>query len=534
MTTLNSDGANLKGEAFADRLREICRELPPIKALDDLKYRRILIPGIIGGEIQFTLLTLLGHALRMRGAEVVGLCCDAFLPACTLRKIDHYESACHRWCYKNVGSYMEAARFPYRWYSEFVSEEEKAQFLQEAGKVSGTTLEEYEWQGIFLGLQVKRSIESFFKVGQYDSSCPEMVAKGREMLAAAMCMVTVGHRVIDEYNIDKVFMEDGMKVDWGVIREVARSRGIPVDVLLGSSRGATIMAEHDSDQGRSDPVPLWAKWKELPLTESQEKELDEYYLARASKPYEDQDWRAWSLLDDEREVLERIGIPAERTGMIFSMYPNLSFDAGVTTIKPTYETAAEWVKETIRFFEKHPDHQLIVKIHPAEGYREVQDPMDRYLAEHCGVLPENVHVIPHDTELSAHDVMKISDIVMVYTSTVGIEAAYCGKAIINVGGGWHAGRGLSMDVDNPTDYYELLDKICAGRLVPETSHELGRRYAYAVFFRSAMPLHFFRSSYPNMNQLCLAGLADLQPGMDRTVDAICRGVLCDHMFVLEE
>ena len=68
----------LKGASFTRRVREICRVLPEPDASADLKYRRILIPGLLGGEIQFSLLGFLGHAMRLRGAHVTALLCDAF------------------------------------------------------------------------------------------------------------------------------------------------------------------------------------------------------------------------------------------------------------------------------------------------------------------------------------------------------------------------------------------------------------------------------------------------------------------------
>ncbi|MHC4090573.1 MAG: hypothetical protein ACYSVY_09910, partial [Planctomycetota bacterium] len=169
----------LKGAEFTARVAEICAAVPEASPLPDLKYRRILIPGMLGGEYQFALLGFVAHALRMRGADVTGLLCDELLPACTVKKVDHHESACRRWCYKNSGPFVRAARLPHRWYSEFITQEERRECAQTADSVPADRLKEYEWRGIPLGIHVDRSIASYFKVGKFDLDNPEMVAQGR-------------------------------------------------------------------------------------------------------------------------------------------------------------------------------------------------------------------------------------------------------------------------------------------------------------------------------------------------------------------
>ncbi len=533
---MQNEGTNipiLKGREFADRVRQICAELPEVRPIENLQYRRILIPGMIGGEVQFTLLAFIGHALRMRGAEVTALCCDEFLPACTLRKANHKESACKRWCFKNIGSFLEAARIPYRWYSEFISQKEKEQFIREASNVSAKELEKYVFEEIPLGMHVRRSVESYFKVGRFNPKDAEMLAKGREFLASGMCLVHIGNRFIDAYGIEKLFMEDGRKIDWGVMREVARSRGIPVDYFPGSTRGRAYLAKHECGAEESDPIPLWDKWKNTPLNEAQTKQLDMYFRERVSKPFEDQNWEYLNPLNDVAEIRRRLDIP-DNVGKVFSMYPNVSYDAGVTTTNPTYYTAAEWVVETIRYFVEHPEHHLVIKIHPGEGYYGVQDPTDRYIQEHVAELSANIHVLSHDTHLTAFDVIKASDVILVYTSTVGIEAAYLGKPVINAGGGWHAGRGFSTDVQTPEAYFQALKEACLGRFQVKSDQELGRRYAYAAFFRSALPINFYTAMIPDLKEIHLTSLYDLVPGRDRSLDVICKGILSDGVFALDD
>ena len=115
MTTQAPTIPILKGPAFAERLAEVCHDgLPAIRRLPDLRYERILIPHLVGGELPYALHGVIGQALRMRGAEVTALVCDSFLPACVSRKVDHYESACTRWCHRNAEPFARAMGLPCR------------------------------------------------------------------------------------------------------------------------------------------------------------------------------------------------------------------------------------------------------------------------------------------------------------------------------------------------------------------------------------------------------------------------------------
>ena len=71
----------LKGPTYTARLRQICGGELPIQPLEGIRYQRILIPGITGGELHWAMMGLLGQALRIRGAEVTALLCDSQQPS---------------------------------------------------------------------------------------------------------------------------------------------------------------------------------------------------------------------------------------------------------------------------------------------------------------------------------------------------------------------------------------------------------------------------------------------------------------------
>ena len=529
MTTTQAP-AILKGPAFASRLGEVSREPIIREPLADSKYSNILIPGLLGGEVQFALLGLTGQALRIRGAVVTALMCDQFLPACTLRKVEHHQSACTRWCHRNAEPFARALKLPHRWYSEFLSADDKRRCDQVADDLADDQLVRLEYDGLALGPLIRASIESYFKVGRFDPGDPTMVQMGRELARAALYLAVIGDRALDELKIDKVLMEDGRKIDWGVIRAVALRRGIPVDVMQWGLRGFSIRVEPNRPGAAVVSMPLWSRWRDQPLTAVEERRLDEYLTRRASVPYEYRD--SVRRVTDPAETRTTAGLPAALTGPTFALFSNVSFDAPRNRTIAAFQTAIEWIVATVRFFESWPDHQLIVKAHPDEACTGVRDPILPALRAAVDPLPVNVCLIGPETSVAAHSVIGLADVVLAYTSTTAVEATALGKPVILVGGGIHSGRGATMDVATPQAYEALLESICRGDLVPEVSLELARRYAYSIFFRANIPVRCFGIRGLDVEALHIQSLNDLAPGRDPSMDVVCQGILRDEPIVL--
>jgi hypothetical protein len=266
------------------------------------------------------------------------------------------------------------------------------------------------------------------------------------------------------------------------------------------------------------------------LTGDQNRKLDEYLARRDKVPYEfkGEEWQG--RVSQPQRVRNMLGLPERPAGLVFAMFPNVGFDAGKTKQAPAFDYAGEWVIETIRWFSRRPEHTLIVKIHPGEHHREARDPLLTLLHEHFDVMPPNVKVIAPSTDITAQSVVKLADAALVYTSTVAAEAVGLGKPVILVGGGRHGGHSVTLDVASQSEYFDLLDAVCDGRQTLESPGDMGRRYAYAVFFRADIPINHFRMLDINIAELTINDLADLLPGRDPCMDVMCRGVLCDDLY----
>ena len=521
----------LKGPTFTARLAQIFHGELPIEPLEGSKYKRILIPGLTGGELHFSILGFIAQALRIRGADVTALMCDEVLPACTLRKADHVESACTRWCHRNSPCFAEAMNLPHRWYSAFLSDKHKRDCQAFAAGWSLNDLPSLEYRGIALGELVIVSLESYFKVGGVDWRKPEVTRKAHDFLLAALYLTEISLRALKELRIDKVLLDDGKKTDWGVMRAAARHLGIPVDVINIGIRGTSVRFTLDRPGCSAASMPGWDRWQHQPLTDVEEQQLDAYLLRRECVPYE-YSQEMWNTAPvSSVQARQQLKLPAAIDGKVFAMFPNLGFDAGKTRSGAVaFTSPAEWVITTAEIFRDHPQHHLILKAHPAEHHRQASDSILQILRESVDVLPANIHLVEATSHLTAKSIVELADIVIVYTSTVAVEAAAIGKPVVLVGGGWNAGRGIATDVTSPQQYFDLLEQIMSGRYTPPASETIGRRYAYSLFFRNDIPINHFCMEDFHISAITIDSAAELCPGVDPSMDVICRGILFDEPF----
>ena len=72
--------------------------------------------------------------------------------------------------------------------------------------------------------------------------------------------------------------------------------------------------------------------------------------------------------------------------------------------------------------------------------------MERELATRLGRLPANVILVPPDQPLSSYGLLAVSDLVLGYTTTVGLEAAVRGIPVAVAAETHYRGRGFTTDI----------------------------------------------------------------------------------------
>jgi len=179
----------------------------------------------------------------------------------------------------------------------------------------------------------------------------------------------------------------------------------------------------------TEPV---ARWEDLPWRPHLETELMDYLKSR---------WQGtndWIWFHERPE--EGLDYISRETGVDFSkpiigLLTNVIWDAQLHYRSNAFRNQLEWVMQTIGYFAKRPELQLIIRIHPAEirGMVPSRQPVAEEIRRAYPSLPPNVFVIPPESKVSTYAVMERCDSVIIYNTKTGIEISSMGIRVIVAG-----------------------------------------------------------------------------------------------------
>ena len=123
-------------------------------------------------------------------------------------------------------------------------------------------------------------------------------------------------------------------------------------------------------------------------------------------------------------------------------------------------------------------------------------------------LPAHIHLIKPEDKVNTYDLVEITDIGLVYTTTVGMEMAMSGIPTIVVGKTHYRNRGFTIDPESYVNYYKLLGSLLENpkeNRLKADQIELAWKYAYHFFFDfpKPFPWHLVRmwEDYKQQNLL---------------------------------
>jgi hypothetical protein len=348
----------------------------------------------------------------------------------------------------------------------------------------------------------------------------------RDFQVAAEGVAAAFERIVDRLAPDTVFAVNGLFAPEDAMRSVAAQRGLPVVTYEIAPRKDALIFGRECAAPDMGMDGLADDQATRPLSTREAAALDALLEARVSGESAHERYFGESLQHEGETV--RAALQLRGGGRILSAFTNLSWDTALLGKDVAFESQFAWLAETCRIVASHEEATLVIRIHPAEGRWGTAQPVQRELAGRLGDLPRNVIVVPPDQPLSSYGLLALSDVVLCYTTTVGLEAAVRGIPVAVAGETHYRGRGFTSDIASLAD----LEHVIADPL-PMTPQqiELARRYAFAFFFRLMIPFRHVGSDRGRLTHVPRSA-DELMPGRDALLDFICDRILDGGDFYL--
>ncbi len=506
--------------------------------------RKILIATSVGSYLAGTTLeSAIAVALTLRGADVHLLLCDAALPACLSCWSDVYPnhktfsqdgplkdcSACFEPAYKMYKS----LGLPVRRYSEFLSlaDTEKAEKI--AASLASDEIDRYKLNGTAVGEHAVAGTLRFFARGMLDGE-PYGEPILRRYFHASLLTALAMENVLRRYTFSSVVFHHGIYVPQGLIGEVCRRHNVHVVNWNPAYRKQCfIFSHHDSYHHTMMTEPI-EKWAEIPWNPERESRLMTYLKSRW-KGNEDWIWfHNRKPRFDWPAIRGKLGIDPGKP--CIGMLTSVMWDAVLHYRSNAFDNMIEWVKNTIEYFCRRPDVQLVIRIHPAEvrGTLPSRQRIADEIARAYRALPPNIIVIPPQSTISTYAVMTQCDSVIIYNTKTGVELAAMGIPVIVAGEAWIRNKGFALDVENPEQYRKVLDRLPLGKRMSDRDVLKAKKYAYHFFFRRMIPLEFMEpTGGAPPYRLNLSDIKLLSRGHSQGLDTICDGILHHRDFILD-
>jgi hypothetical protein len=331
---------------------------------------------------------------------------------------------------------------------------------------------------------------------------------------AALIVQQVSYRLLDEFRPTSIIVLNGLFYAEAILMEIANQRDIPVWTYERDKRVDALILARDISVLRLRYVEPWARRSQMPLNEVENAQLDDYLASRRQGNVGVQ--ILWDRMD------KADGVSADQKLAV--LFTNVLWDTAVYEADVGFDSMIHWLQHTIAWFAEHPDYKLAIRIHPAEvriPFKESLSPVMDYLPE----IPANVQVIGPYEKIDSYALVDMAKLVLVYTSTIGLESVLFDTPIIVAGQTHYRDKGLSSDPKTIEEFDRNLEALLAEpKPIPEQV-ELARRYAYMYFFEEIIPFPFVREEPAAYASLSYRKNEVLAPGASSYMDTICDAIL---------
>ena len=486
---------------------------------------------------------LASWALRLQGVPVVYFACEAGMSKCVLgTNRDHPQNpppcrSCimqSRTLYAGVPNQEKPVSAPGRGRIDGVAwfNFERDDNLLKA--VTGLPIQEmmrFAWEGIPLGALCLPGLRWILRIHhlQDDESTRYLL---REYILSAWNIAKKFEELLDQLQPRAVVVFNGQFFPEATARYLAQKRGIRVITHeVGLQPASAYFTE-----GEATAYPITIP-ESFEMNAHQNARLDAYLEERFQGNFTMAGIKFWPAMQGlDPAFLAK----AARFRQIVPVFTNVIFDTSQPHANTIFEDMFAWLDLVLGVIRSHPETLFVIRAHPDElRVRKASRETVAAWVEATGADKEpNVLFVGPQERLSSYELILKSKFVMVYNSTIGLEASIMGAPVLC------AGR--ARFTQYPTVFFpQTVDEVRRKMQefleaetieVPVEFKRHARRFLYYQLFRSSLPFGDYLEPSVRTTQTRLKSfeLDMLSPQQSPALEAIVDGVLEGGDFLLKE
>lgn len=316
-----------------------------------------------------------------------------------------------------------------------------------------------------------------------------------DMLADSVRLQERLSAMLDCIPCDKYVFVNGRLAENRPLYEILRKRGKPFEsvevvqisgVLFQTEFHDTIPQDIPAAQKRISN--LWES-DEIPDSEKENLAKEFFEGRRQNKNMGDKSY----TIGQEKDCLPDNFDQNKYNVVIFNSSEDEYFSISTEDVHNLYSTQLDAYRDIISHFVHDQEIHFYLRVHPNLKNIHYRYHTDLYSLEQ---QYDNVTIIPADSRVSSYSLLDIADKVIVFLSTMGLEAAYAGKTVISL-----CRNGLYGDdvAYIPRTKNELYEMISSRGIQPKPSKE-SLKYGFYYMY-NGLNDHFRLPQQPEIVRL---------------------------------
>ncbi|HEY5982255.1 MAG TPA: hypothetical protein VIU38_02190 [Anaerolineales bacterium] len=336
--------------------------------------------------------------------------------------------------------------------------------------------------------------------------------------------------VLDSTDPLAVVVFNGQFFPEAVARFVAQKRGVRVITHeVGLQPASAFFTE-----GEATAYPIRIP-QDFELTPDQNGRLDAYLEQRMHGKFSMAGIEFWpSMRGLDAEFLAR----AARFRQLVPIFTNVIFDTSQPHANTVFPDMFVWLDMILGEVKSHPDTLFVIRAHPdetrlrKESRETVQDWVER---NGIGRL-DNVSFVGPKEYVSSYELIQRAKFVLVYNSTIGLEASILGAPVLCGGRARFTQYPIVFFPQTPESQLETMRRFLAARtiVVPDDFRRNARRFLYFQLYRTSLPFNEFLEPSVRRTQTRLKTFKQERLAASPALKAIERGLLDGGDFLLPE
>ncbi|MEA5078509.1 MAG: hypothetical protein VB013_08055 [Anaerolineaceae bacterium] len=476
----------------------------------------------ISQNAAYSFLTL--QALRLQGVPVIQFACNAGLTRCTLgsnRDDVNQQPPCER-CVAQ--SHVLFDDLSVRWFEY----KEDSVLAAELEKRSVEELMSLRYQEVPLGFWAVNSLRWVLRRHHLQDDAPTR-AFLRHYILSGWNVYQQFSRLAEEVHPQAVVEFNGMFYPEAAIRFVCLQKGIRVITHEVGLRPFTAFFT----DGEATAYPIHIS-PEFQLTPAMDERLDQYLSERFKGNFSMAGIRFWPEMKGlDAAFLEK----ASHFKQIVPVFTNVIFDTSQVHANTIFADMFIWLDNVKDAIEKHPETLFVIRAHPDEfrAGKEARESVSGWVKQSKVDQLPNVVFVDSQEFLSSYDLIQRSHFVMVYNSTIGLEAILMGKVVLAGGKARFTQLETAYLPKTLPEYDALLEKFLTEPKPEVPAHFIvnARRFLYYQLYLSSLPFdEFLREDGVWKGYVTLKDfpLSQLTPAASTTLRVLSDGILRGSPF----